>query len=95
MDHDRPVRRPALRAVSFEDVGAALARLMPIALPPTRAAKTGASSKVADFLLAWWNGGDTGHFPLLHLCNVDETIAEDMLIIMAYLAQNTTTYADQ
>lgn len=59
MDQQSPTRRPAIRAVSFEDVGAALARLVPIALPPTRAAETGASSKVADFLLAWWNGDDT------------------------------------
>ena len=95
MDQKLPDRRPAIRAVSFEDVGAALARLVPIALPPTRAAETGASAKVADFLLAWWNGDETGHFPILHLCNVDAVIAEDMLIIMAYLAANSTVYADQ
>jgi hypothetical protein len=62
--------------------------LAPIALPPTRAAETGASAKVADFLLAWWNGDECGHFPVLHLCNVDAVIAEDMLTIMAYLAQS-------
>lgn len=95
MDHQVPARRPAIRSVSFEDVGEALKRLVPIALPATRAAETGASSKVADFLLAWWNGDDTGHFPILHLCNLDEPIAEDMLIIMAYLAANSTVYADQ
>lgn len=65
MDQESPARRPAIRAVSFEDVGAALARLVPIALPTTRAAETGALSKVADFLLAGWNGDDTGHFPIL------------------------------
>ncbi len=95
MDQESPARRPAIRAVSFDDVGAALARLVPIALPPTRAAETGASSKVADFLLAWWNGDDTGQFPILHLCNVDAVTAEDMLIIMAYLAENSTVYADR
>jgi hypothetical protein len=63
-------------------------------MPPTRAAETGASAKVADFLLAWWNGDECGHFPILHLCNVDAVIAEDMLTIMAYLAQEPTTYAD-
>lgn len=95
MEQTSPARRPAIRAVSFDDVGAALARLVPIALPVTRAAETGASAKVADFLLAWWNGDDAGHFPILHLCNLDAVIAEDMLIIMAYLAENATVYADQ
>jgi hypothetical protein len=95
MDQESPARRPAIRAVSFDDVGAALARLVLIALPPTRAAETGASSKVADFLLAWWNGDGTGHFPILHLCNVDAVTAEDMLIVMAYLAENSTVFADR
>ncbi|RZL83784.1 MAG: hypothetical protein EOP66_03490 [Sphingomonas sp.] len=94
VEQQSPVRRPAIRSVSFEDVGAALGRLVPIALPATRAGETGASAKVADFLLAWWNGDDTGHFPILHLCNLDAVIAEDMLIIMAYLAENSTVYAD-
>src|SRR3546814_11781561 len=58
-----------------------------------RSAETGASAKVADFLLAWWNGDECGHFPLLHLCNVDAVIAEDMLTVMTYLAQESTTYA--
>jgi hypothetical protein len=68
--------------------------LLAIAMPPTRAAETGASAKVADFLLAWWNGDECGHFPILHLCNLDAVIAEDMLTIMAWLAQEPTTYAD-
>lgn len=89
-----PVRKPAIRAVSFDDVGAAIARLLPIAMPSTRAAETDASCKVADFLLAWWNGDDCGHFPILHLCNLDAEIAEDMLIVMAYLAEEPVTYAD-
>jgi hypothetical protein len=89
-----PQRRPVIRTVSFDEAGAAIGRLLPIALPPTRAAETGASAKVADFLLAWWNGDECGHFPILHLCNVDAVIAEDMLTVMAYLAQESTTYAD-
>lgn len=89
-----PQRRPVIRAVSFDEVGAAIGRLLPVALPATRAAETGASRKVADFLLAWWNGDECGHFPILHLCNLDAVIAEDMLTIMAWLAQEPTTYAD-
>jgi hypothetical protein len=89
-----PQRRPVIRAVSFDEVGEAIERLLAIAFPSTRAAQTGASPKVADFLLAWWNGLDNGHFPVLHLCNLDAVIAEDMLAIMAYLAQEPVTYAD-
>ena len=33
-----PQRRPVIRAVSFDEAGAAIGRLLPIALPPTRAA---------------------------------------------------------
>lgn len=89
-----PERRPVIRAVSYDEVGGAIRRLLDIALPPSRAAETGASAKVADFLLAWWNGQDTGHFPILHLCNCDAIISEDMIIIMAYLAQEPVVYAD-
>src|SRR3546814_4763295 len=89
-----PQRRPVILHVSFDEAGAAIGRLLAIAMPPTRAAETGASWKVADFLLAWWNGDECGHFPIIHLCNVDAVIAEYMLTIMAYLAQESTTYAD-
>ncbi len=89
-----PQRRPVIRAVSFDEVGEAIGRLLAIALPPSRAAETGASPNVADFLLAWWNADECGHFPILHLCNLDAIIAEDMLTIMAWLAQEPTVYAD-
>src|SRR3546814_6667901 len=72
-----PQRRPVILHVSFDEAGAATGRLLAIAMPPTRAAETGASWKVADFLLAWWNGDECGHFPIIHLCNVDAVIAED------------------
>ena len=81
--------------ISSDDVGEALGRLFAIALPKSRATSTGASRKVADFLLAWWNGAEAEHFSLLQPSNVDETIGEDMLTIMAYLAQNPVIYADQ
>ena len=55
---------------------------------------TGQAARAADFLLAWWNGSDNGHFPILHLCNCDATISEDMLIVMAHFAQEPTVYPD-
>ena len=84
-----PQRRPAIRAVAFDEVGEAIARLIVVA-----GSNTGQSGRAADFLLAWWNGMDNGHFPVLHLCNCDAIIAEDMLIVMAYLAQEPTVYPD-
>ncbi len=82
-----PQRRPIIRDVSFDEVGDAIRRLIVIA-----SSDTGQSSRAADFLLAWWNGIDNGHFPLIHLCNCDAIISEDMLIIMAYLAKEPTIY---
>lgn len=89
MDQNNPPRRPLMRAVSFEEAGAAIARLLDIAR-----SDTGQSQRAADFLLAWWNGDDLGHFPVLHLANCDTEISEDMLVIMAYLANAGTTYAN-
>lgn len=48
---------------------------------------TGQSRRVADFLLAWWNGDDLGHFPIEHLWNVDRAISADMVTILTYLSQ--------
>lgn len=78
-----------MRSVSFDDAGGAIARLLIVT-----SSDTGQAARVADFLLAWWNGEDNGHFPILHLCNCDPIIAEDMLIVVAYLAQEPTVYAD-
>lgn len=55
---------------------------------------TGQSRRVADFLLAWWNGADLGHFPIEHLWNVDRAISTDMVTILGYLAsQPSAVYA--
>ncbi len=55
---------------------------------------TGQASRAADFLLAWRDGHEWGHFPVLHLCNCDAVNLKDMLIVMAYLAAEPTVYAD-
>jgi len=81
---------PEMPRVTFEQVGQALGRLVEIAR-----SDTGQSRRVADFLLAWWNGDDNGDFPILHLCNVDAAISTDMLTIFLYLAAGHTAYADQ
>lgn len=89
MSIDAPQLRPVMRAVSFDEVGQAIGRLVDLAR-----SDTGQSARAADFLIAWWNGGDNGHFPLLHLSNCDPIIGEDMIIVMAYLVQEPPIYPD-
>lgn len=56
---------------------------------------TGQSARVANFLLAWWNGDDWGHFPIADLFGVDRDIAADMATIFAFLGQHPgAIYAD-
>lgn len=43
---------------------------------------TGQASRVANFLLAWWNAGECGGFDLTHLWVVDRTIADDILAVI-------------
>jgi hypothetical protein len=79
-----------VRLVSDEEVRGTIARLVAIAR-----ADTGQSKKVADFLLAWWNGDDNGHFPISHLVNVDTAIRDDMLFLLRRIASEPAMiYAD-
>ena len=69
----------------FSDAAArhALDRLIEIAR-----SDTGQARRVANFLLAWWNGDDCGHFPIADLFGVDATIATHMTIIIGFLGQH-------
>src|SRR3546814_20654649 len=49
---------------------------------------TGQSRRVANFLLAWWNGEDCGHCPLADLFGVDATIATHITTIVGFLGQH-------
>ncbi|WP_336966872.1 DUF7673 family protein [Sphingobium aquiterrae] len=49
---------------------------------------TGQSRQVANFLLAWWNGEDCGHFPIADLFGVDATIATHITTIVGFLGQH-------
>lgn len=66
----------------------ALERLLKIAR-----SDTGQASRVANFLLAWWNAGRDGGFDLTDLWNVDTAIANDMVTVFAYVAR-TWHYPD-
>src|SRR3546814_19302383 len=84
MSTSEPQRRPAIRAVSFDDVGEAIGRLLAIAR-----SDTGQAARVADFLLAWWVGGTNGPFPLLTLHHCDPHNAEALVPIQAFLTTHT------
>ena len=61
---------------------AALQRLVTIA-----GTDTGQSSRVASFLLAWWNAASCGGFDLTDLWAVDAAIADDMLAVIELIAR--------
>lgn len=72
------------------DAQTAVDRLLTIALNHDN----GGASRVAAFLLAWWNGQDLGHFPVIDIANVDPEIGKDMLSILAFLNRFGVHYAD-
>ncbi|CCW19726.1 hypothetical protein EBBID32_40960 [Sphingobium indicum BiD32] len=49
---------------------------------------TGQARRAANFLLAWWNGDDCGHFPIADLFGVDPMIAAHMTTIIGFLGQH-------
>ena len=64
-------------------VKAALNRLFDLAR-----SDTGQSARAANFLLAWWDGDQWGHFPLTDLFGVDRDVAADMATVFAFLGQH-------
>lgn len=65
------------------EVESALGRLVVVAK-----SDTGQSRRVANFLLAWWNGDDWGHFPIADLFGLDTELARDIAMIIAFLAEH-------
>ncbi len=49
---------------------------------------TGQSARVTNFLLAWWDGDQWGHFPLTDLFAVDRDVAADMATVFEFLGQH-------
>src|SRR3546814_13906773 len=49
---------------------------------------TGQSARAANFLLAWWDGGEWGHFAITDLFGVDRDVAADMAVIFEFLGQH-------
>ena len=70
-------------ATDYDSARAALTRLIPIAM-----SDTGQSKRVADFLMAWWNGPDLGHFQIADIFGLDVAIANDITTVIGFLGQN-------
>src|SRR3546814_16089702 len=49
---------------------------------------TGQSARAANFLLAWWDGGEWGHFAITDLFGVDRDVAAAMAVIFEFLGQH-------
>src|SRR5436305_1786365 len=67
----------------YDSARAALTRLIPIAM-----SDTGQARRVANFLMAWWNGPDLGHFEIADLFGLDIAIANDITSVIGFLGQN-------
>lgn len=71
-------------------VKAAIGRLIELAR-----SDTGQARRAANFLLAWWNGDNWGHFPIADLFGVDRDVAADMATVFSFLGQHGgAVYAD-
>ncbi|MFZ2982629.1 MAG: hypothetical protein WA085_16495 [Sphingobium sp.] len=69
--------------IDHDSTHAAIGRLLDIAR-----SDTGQSRRVANFLLAWWNGPDNGHFEIADLFGVDSSIAADITTVIGFLGQH-------
>lgn len=67
----------------YDAACAALTRLLPLATDDT-----GQARRVANFLMAWWNGPELGHFEIADLFALDIAIANDITTIVGFLGQN-------
>ncbi len=62
---------------------AALTRLIPLAM-----GDTGQARRVANFLMAWWNGPELGHFEIADMFGLDIDVANDITSVIGFLGQN-------
>jgi len=71
------------------DESAALERLLDIAINLS----THQGGRVADFLLAWWNGESCGHLDLTTFWNLDDAIVRDACRVLGIVI-NKRVYPD-
>jgi hypothetical protein len=73
-----------------EETKAALDRLFEIAIDYS----TGTSSRVANFLMAWWNARDYGGFDFTDFWMFDDCTRQDCFTVLRFVADNKT-YLDE
>ena len=49
---------------------------------------TGQARRAANFLLSWWNASSCGGFDLTDLWAVDREVADDMLVVAAFISRH-------
>ena len=62
---------------------AAIARLVDVAR-----SDTGQARRVANFLLAWWNGPELGDFPVADVFGLDAALGRDIATLLGFLAEH-------
>lgn len=67
----------------YDSARAALTRLIPLAM-----GDTGQARRVANFLMAWWNGPELGHFEIADMFGLDIDVANDITSVIGFLGQN-------
>ncbi|HEX7921369.1 MAG TPA: hypothetical protein VF583_10480 [Bradyrhizobium sp.] len=72
-----------LLPIDYDSARAALTRLIPLAM-----SNTGQARRVANFLMAWWNGPDLGHFEIADIFGLDVDVANDITTVIGFLGQN-------
>lgn len=89
-DHLLSFRRQPPYATNPAPPTEALDRLFAIASSDTEQA-----ARVANFLFAWWNGEDLGHFAIADLFGLDLVIADDITTVVGFLGRHPgAIYAD-
>ena len=64
----------------YDSARAALTRLIPLAM-----GDTGQARRVANFLMAWWNGPELGHFEIADMFGLDIDVANDITSVIVYI----------
>jgi len=75
--------------ISFDQAGHSLDNLINIATSGDH----GGARRAANFLLAWWNGPELGHYMIMDALYLDYDIRIDVITILTYLSQHGTVYA--